>query len=607
MLTQTKTKNAVRNTSQQQTAPEPKKSVSQRMRNRAFEPRRPRMALILVSVLMGMALGFIWASDSHAMPAHPKLLQAISNNQIPESFYLQNLDKLQSIGIDTPDPKLKTKYRGEFGMVALAGNQNILTIMVNFSDKPSQTNAVSFDTLIYLNRTGTVNNYYREVSYNALIIATVNLPSSLDWRQAPNTYPYYVNNQNGIGSYPHNTQKLVEDLVDLVDSLVDFSQYDNDKDGTVDGLIVVHSGPGAEYTGQNSDIWSHQWGIIPRLKDGVYISTYSIEPEYWDAPGDMTCGVYCHELGHVFGLPDFYDIDYTSEGVGSWSLMAAGSWNGTLGNSPAHLDPYCRIQLGFVTPNVPALNLSTASLLAVESDRTIYKLWTNGSPLDEYYLLENRQQTGYDTYLPGSGLLLWHVDESTSDNTDEWWPDCGRTAHYKIALVQADDQWQLEHGINQGDDGDPFPGATDNRSFGSSSAPNSNSYSGAATNVVLANISNSGYEMTADISVSSSQAIEERAAIIPGQAALLPNYPNPFNSQTDIRFELKKDALAEISIFDIRGAKVKQLFAGRLQAGIHQAVWEGLDESGKKASSGVYFYQLSLNGERICKKMSLLK
>jgi immune inhibitor A len=592
----------------QQQVPQSKERVRYKhTRPRPPQVRQPRVSLILVSLLLGMTLGIIWVSESNAMPASPQLNQAISDGSIAPPYYLQNEMAARASGIDSPISAPLAIGLNPLGKTALVGDENILTIIVDFSDKTCQVNPAKFDTLVYFNRTGTVTNYYLEVSYNQLTLTSPNLPSSFGWRRAPQTYSYYVNAQNGIGSYPHNSQKLVEDLVDQVDPLLDFSQFDNDNDGYVDGLIIVHSGPGAEYTGSNNDIWSHQWGISPRLKDGVYISTYSIEPEYWVSPGDMTCGVFCHELGHVFGLIDLYDTDYSSEGVGKWSLMAGGSWNGNLGSSPAHLDAYSKIALGFGQSQQLLFNLSEATLPAVETNPTFYRAWTNGNSGNEYFLIENRQKTGYDTYIPAAGLLLWHIDDNMGSNSNEWWPGCGYSSHYNVALVQADGLWDLEHGNDQGDTGDPFPGVSNVRAINGSGALNTNSYAGAATNVALANISNSGNEMTVDISVGLSQGIEDELAIIPGQTALSQNYPNPFNSNTDIRFELKREVNMIVDIFDITGAKVKQLYAGNLQAGIHTFLWDGSNDSGEKAGSGTYFYRLNVEGEQICKKMSLLK
>jgi immune inhibitor A len=127
----------------------------------------------------------------------------------------------------------------------------------------------------------------------------------------------------------------------------------------------------------------------------------------------------------------------------------------------------------------------------VESEPIIYCLWTNGEPANEYFLVENRQQVGYDACLPASGLFLWHIDDNVYSNSSEWWPGCGYSSHYKVALIQADGLWQLEHGANQGNAGDPFPGSSDVRQINGSGGLNTNSYSGAATNVALTNISNS--------------------------------------------------------------------------------------------------------------------
>lgn len=568
----------------------------------------PRVALILVSVLLGITIGIIMATDANAMPPHPDLIDRIKKGQTAEPYYLQHRARLLDLGVDFPSPQLINRLnRGsDLAKTSISGNQNMLAILVDFSDKIAQVSATKFDTLIYVDQTGTVTNYYKEVSYNTLTIVTVNLPSALGWKRAPQTLAYYANNQNGLGSYPQNAQKLVEDAVDLVDAQVNFSLYDNDADGYVDGLIVIHAGRGAELTGSNNDIWSHMWAISPRLRDGVYIYTYSMEPEYWINPGDMTCGVYCHELGHIFGLPDLYDTDYSSEGVGKWSLMAAGSWNGTLGGTPAHLDAWSKIELGFVTPIIQSTNQTDVSLPQVETNATVYRLWTSGTVGNEYFLIENRQKTGYDSALPAAGLLIWHIDDSRSNNNSEWWPGCGWSAHYKVALVQADDLWELEKNIDQGDLGDPYPGSTNNRTFGGSTPPGSNSYSGSTTYVAVNNISNSGSNMTADIVVNSSQDIQI-ADELPSIFSLGQNYPNPFNTSTVITLTTANHEDITLKIFDVKGSIVKVLYAGNPGPGEHKFQWDGLCDSGNPAGSGVYFCELAGSSRIISRKMLLIR
>ncbi|MCP4580187.1 MAG: M6 family metalloprotease domain-containing protein [candidate division Zixibacteria bacterium] len=568
----------------------------------------PRISLMPVTTLLAIVIGLILVSGANAMPPYygDGKFSKVGAGKFSESFYLNNKAALISQGLNAPGDVLTRHEQDGLAKTAVSGSLNILTVLVDFSDKISQAPAISFDTLMYVDISGSVVNYFKEVSYNNLIITTVVLPSSLGWTRAPQTYAYYVNGQNGFGSYPQNAQKLTEDIVDAVDPFVNFSQYDNDTDGYVDGLVIVHAGPGAEFTSSNNDIWSHKWGISPRLKDGVYISTYSMQPEYWSSVGDITCGVYCHELGHVFGLPDLYDTDNSSEGIGNWSLMAGGSWNGTLGNSPAHPDAWSKIQLGFVTPNNIATDQSGLSIPAVETNQTVFKLWTNGSPANEYFLIENRQQTGYDTYIPGNGLLIWHIDDNIGTNTSEWWPGSGGS-HYLVGLAQADNLWQMEHNINRGNSGDSYPGSTVNRTFDVSSSPNSNDYAGAATNVSISSISNSASTMTADVAIGVPQFIEDQEFIIPNIAELHHNYPNPFNSKTAISFNLHQSARVEITVFDITGRLIKTLNTDKLEAGSHKVEWNGRDNYENDVSSGIYLCELKIDNIGLYRKMVLLK
>ncbi len=280
-----------------------------------------------------------------------------------------------------------------------------------------------------------------------------------------------------------------EDAVTLANAAVNYADYDNDGDGMVDALFIIHSGRGAEASGSDNDIWSHKWQLpTPLHYDGVDIGVYSMEPEFMTTAGDATCGVYAHEMGHsVFGLPDLYDTGYDSEGLGRWSLMAGGSWNGG-GASPAHPDAQSRVQMGFAnTVNVTA-NLFDISIPPVENQPVIYRLWSRGLSGDEYFLVENRQRTGYDHNLPGAGLLIYHVDVSRWGNTQQWYPGLSGASHYRVALEQADGNWSLEHNANQGDSGDPFPGSSGRVLFSSLSVPGSRAYNGADTEVSVRRI-----------------------------------------------------------------------------------------------------------------------
>ena len=400
----------------------------------------------------------------------------------PHPDLLKQAEYQRSLGWDAPDYEavisdFRKNKTGEFAAYSMSyfltdyDTLNVLTLLVDFTDHPAQTPAEDFDTLMYQNQQGTVAHYFLQNSYDKLLISTTQPCAETGWLTAPSEYSYYVNSNYGFGSYPQNSQKLVEDLVDLADAEIDYSQFDNDDNGYVDMLIVVHSGTGAELSGSPNDFWSIDWAITPRLLDGVYISSYVVLPEYWLSSGDITCGQYCYNVGSLLGLPDLYDADNSSRGVGRYSLMGNGSWNGSLGNTPAHLDAWSKIQLGFVTPTDITTSALNQEIPAVEYNPAIYSCWSEGIIGDEYFLVENRQKVGYDTYLPSSGLLIWHIDETQINNTHEYYPGHTTSGNYMVALEQADGLWEMEQNMDYGDSGDPFPGDSVKREFTAGGGP----------------------------------------------------------------------------------------------------------------------------------------
>ncbi len=537
---------------------------------------------------------------SAAMPPTSDVQAKIDRGDIAAPKALDDMqDVIAAMKLNAPSavksPGMSGPFRG-------------LCLLVDFSDNVSQVTPVKFDTLIFGDKTGTVRDYYQEVSYGQIDLVTIDLPSSSGWLRAPQTYAYYVDGGYGTdGTYPHNSRGLCEDLVDAADPIIDFSQYDNNGDGYVDAVMIVHAGRGAEFTGSPNDIWSHKWSISPREKDGVRIYDYTIMPEYWINPGDMTIGVFCHELGHVFGLPDLYDTDGSSNGTGYWSLMSTGSWNGSLGSSPAHIDAWSRSQLGWVTPTNITGNMTNVSIPAVESNPTVFRLWTSGTVGDEYFLVENRQRTGYDAGLPGSGLLIWHIDEAAFGNTNEWYPGHTDDGHYRVALEQADAMYQLEKRLSGGDTGDPYPGATGNLSFSPASLPSSDGYGEASSFVAVTSISSSAATMTANFTVSFASDNDDEPVIALPQFSLGQNYPNPFNPSTRFEFTLPSESEVRIEIYNLLGQHVAQVASGVFQAGTHTATWNGRDDDGHDAPSGIYLYELTDEDERVVHKMALIR
>lgn len=399
----------------------------------------------------------------------------------------------------------------------LQGSVNLLAILVDFSDNGATVtaNLAAFDNLIFAPPVvgrGSVRDYFNAVSYGNVDLVTVNPLSSpgYGWQRAPGTYAYYVNGQYGLsGPYPNNAGGMVADVLPLVDPLVDFSNYDNDGDGAVDTLLVIHAGTGAEFSADVNHVWSHasaislMGGSAYASADGVTVDRYVTVPEGLDflTPGqvtttstDMTIGVPCHEIAHgIWGLPDLYDLDLSSNGIGQWGLMSYGDWNGpakwdpylgysiTDGSSPALPSAWSRIVAGFDTYYLAFGPTDSSCMVAAESlPGQIYRFKTTALAPQEYFLMENRQQMsgGYDQFLPGSGMIFWHVDEAMwsiyggPDNNSECrslpnphcWGTC-TTSHYLVSVEQADGFDHLEYGTNTGDTGDPFPGSTANTAW----------------------------------------------------------------------------------------------------------------------------------------------
>src|SRR6185295_3095633 len=167
-------------------------------------------------------------------------------------------------------------------------------------------------------------------------------------------------------------------------------------------------------------------------------------------PGDLiSIGVFCHEFGHVLGLPDLYDLDGNpddSEGVGEWDLMASGVYNHLsghpAGSSPAHMSAWSRIRLGWVTPTWVLQDSAGVTIPPVESSGQVFRLWTNGEDLGEYFLVENRQPIGFDAGLVRSsveagdgathGLVIYHVDDALTFSQGN-----NNAAHKLLDVVEA--------------------------------------------------------------------------------------------------------------------------------------------------------------------------
>ncbi|MFE0424604.1 M6 family metalloprotease domain-containing protein [Streptomyces sp. NPDC058953] len=387
----------------------------------------------------------------------------------------------------------------------LRGPVRVAVVLVDFEDLPMKAGKTHFEELFFslgVLPHGSVREYFREVTHGLVdvvgeVVGPLRLPRTLAW---------YANGNSGVGT-PEGEPRartMAADTAAAADPLMDFAPYDNDGNGFVDAFIVVHAGTGGETSGDPGDLWSHKW-LLPSAYDADGTKVYA----YLTIPEDARIGVAAHELGHlVFGFPDLYDTDGSSEGVGDWCLMAGGAWGGD-GDVPVHPSAWCKVRQGWASESVVTAD-GPVAFEEMKTSRTAHRLWSGGAAGDEYFLVENRQRTGYDASLPAGGLLVWHVDESRPDNADE--------ARYRVALVQADALGDLEGARNRGDAGDPFPGSADNTALTADSKPGSQTYAGADSGVSLTGISASGPVMTATVSVSAPAAAGSPGPAVPAGA-----------------------------------------------------------------------------------------
>jgi len=357
------------------------------------------------------------------------------------------------------------------------GKLRILVLLADFPDNQGKRSPKDFSSMLFSQKiypTGSMRDFYQENSYGQLDLDG----QVVGWLRMPQSYSYYVNGDNGMGKYPNNSQKMVEDALKLVAQQIDFRQFDDDGDAFLDGLFVVFAGGGAE---EDTDpmtraqkIWAHQSHITkPFVSNGITAYAYCVVPE------DGRVGIFSHEFGHMLGLPDLYDTTYKSSGVGAWCLMGDGEWNDD-GLTPGHFCAWAKAKLNWIKPTV-VKQVQTLQLPPIETDKSAaYRLWTGGKAGPEYFLLENRQQTGFDAKLPASGLLIWHIDDSQHNND--------HPGNYWVGLKQADGNRDLELGRNQGEGGDPYPGSTTNIKFTATTNPNSSDVLGRPTKVSVTNI-----------------------------------------------------------------------------------------------------------------------
>lgn len=317
------------------------------------------------------------------------------------------------------------------------------------------------DTLSYL-------EYWREVSGGLLEVTGAVAP----WITLPSEASYYLAEDEYGWARFGRIVEFREQAVHAADQALDFGRFDNDgpdgipnsgdDDGFVDFAAMVYALPcGADW--RAGAIWPHRGAMPPfetndRSANGgrIEFTDYVILPAI--EPGTCTplhIGVLAHETGHALGLPDLYDYDGSSRGVGAWGLMGMGAHSERW--SPAHLSAWAKEQLGWVRVEQLTGDVEALEIPPVERARVVFRYDIPGRS-GEYLLFENRQHIGSDVGLPGTGLLAWRVNPDRGE-LGNWNADELRRA---VGLLEADGRADLVHG-GAADAGDPFPGESGRR------------------------------------------------------------------------------------------------------------------------------------------------
>ncbi|MBO4250456.1 MAG: M6 family metalloprotease domain-containing protein [Paludibacteraceae bacterium] len=254
----------------------------------------------------------------------------------------------------------------------------------------------------------------------------------------PKNRAYYGENVSSASTVDKNAKQMIIDACTAVDAYVDFSIYDCDGDGSIDFVYVLFAGIGAnDYNGEADAVWPHNDHVGGNNKfDGKKLYNYACSGEIDGGTGDRNgIGTLCHEFGHVMGLPDYYDTNYSTNcnerlTPNDWSVMDVGSYNNCC-KTPPNYSLFDKYYMGWLTPKV--LDKDSALDVTIGTGYADgYQLTRDGESVpcsqpDTVYYIENRQNTGWDVHTPGHGMLVWQVVY----NESAWTNNTPNNAAYK--------------------------------------------------------------------------------------------------------------------------------------------------------------------------------
>lgn len=312
-------------------------------------------------------------------------------------------------------PMYQSRVSGKLN--SYLGKKKGLVILVEFKDTKFNTahDCTKFDDILNTEGyttdegfVGSVADYFKAQSndlfeLNFDVVGPVQLKYDVE---------YYGGNDNE--GQDKNAEAMIVEACLGVDDQVNFNDYDWDNDGEVEEVFVVYAGKGEADGGDATTIWPHMYELSyshnDLTLDGAHINTYACANELSGGGSISGIGTFCHEFSHCLGYPDFYDtINNETYGMAYYDLMDAGSYNGD-GFIPCGYSAYEKWLAGWVElTELSNENVTVDALKPMSEGGSGYVIYNDGHP-DEFYILENRQQTNWDSALFGRGLMITHVD-----------------------------------------------------------------------------------------------------------------------------------------------------------------------------------------------------
>lgn len=355
-----------------------------------------------------------------------------------------------------------------------------LVLLIDFSDFPQSISRQEVDDFCNkagyngFGNNGSAFDYFRDVSDGKLRYRN----HVAAYYRAAHPRTYYTDPAVAYGT---RAQELIREALDsLVAGGFDFSHLTVDSGNFIQALSVFYAGTRSNAWSQG--LWPHSWALASAysVAGGRRFSDYQIT----DLGSQLTLRTFCHENGHmVCDFPDLYDYDAVNvgNGIGHYSLMCFGGQD----KNPTQVEAYLKHAAGW-SSTVTTVAAGTTS--TVEAGRNDFLIHARNA--SEYFIIENRQQSGRDAALPDAGLAIWHVDV-TGNNSNE---QMTAAKHYECSLEQADNRFDLERRVNGGDGEDLYGGAA--ATFGPATTPASNWWDGTASGLDIEQVSAVGAAMT---------------------------------------------------------------------------------------------------------------